>query len=145
MGVIPRFMMDREWNHPDIGETVVTESMHARKQVMIDRAQAFVSLPGGTGTLEEITECLSFKRLGLHNDPVALANWDGFYDPFIEQLDRTITGGFLAEGFRGMFESFADLEGMLRSAAISALRRDSHANSVTRADLLSSTPERLQP
>ncbi len=113
VGIIPRFMMELEWNHPHIGETVVTTTMHERKQIMIDRADAFVTLPGGTGTLEEVTECLSFKRLGLHNKPVALANWGGYYDPLIEQLNRTIDDGFLAEGFRGMFESFSDLEGLL--------------------------------
>lgn len=113
IGVIPRFMMDREWNHPHIGETIVTENMHTRKQRMLDRGHVFVTLPGGTGTLEEVSECLSFKRLGLHDRPVIFANWKGFYDPFIEQLDRILAEGYLGEGFEGLYQSCPDLDSLL--------------------------------
>lgn len=113
IGVIPRFMMDREWNHPHIGETIVTENMHTRKQRMLDRGHVFVTLPGGTGTLEEVSECLSFKRLGLHDRPVIFANWKGFYDPFIEQLDRILSDGYLGDGFEGMYQSCSDNASLL--------------------------------
>jgi len=113
VGVIPEFMMEREWNHPHIGQTVVTKSMHERKQIMLDRAHAFVTLPGGTGTLEEVTECLSFKRLGLHEKPIAFANWSGYFDPLLDQLERTMREGFLDGAYRGMHESFESLDDLL--------------------------------
>ncbi|MCA8960163.1 MAG: TIGR00730 family Rossman fold protein [Planctomycetes bacterium] len=103
LGVIPRFMMEREWNHPHIGETITTETMQERKLRMLGSADVVVCLPGGTGTLEEIAECLSLKRLGLHAKPIAFVNWRGFFDPLVEQIERFHTGGFLGDGFRGMF------------------------------------------
>jgi len=113
VGVIPGFMKEREWNHPDITETHVVDGMHERKQRMIDLADGFVALPGGSGTIEELTECISLRRLGLHHAPIIVANWKGFYQPLLDQFQAVFDGQFLEPEFRGLWQSAEDLAGLL--------------------------------
>ena len=98
-GVIPRFMVDREWGRVE-GEagvqTVVVESMHDRKALMADRAEAFLALPGGLGTLEELFEVWTWQTLLLHRKPVGLLNLGGFWDPLVEMMHRIADAGFMA-------------------------------------------------
>ena len=96
-GVIPRFMVEREWaRNPQPGvEVHVVESMHERKARMAARADAFVVLPGGLGTLEEMFEIWTWSTLGLHHKPIALLNHDGFWDPLLAMLHRIADGGFV--------------------------------------------------
>jgi uncharacterized protein (TIGR00730 family) len=100
IGVIPRALVDLEVAHAGLTELVVVESMHARKAVIAERADAFVALPGGLGTLEEFCEALTWSQLGLHRNPMGLLNTDGFYDPFIELMDRMTGEGFIRPGHR---------------------------------------------
>lgn len=97
-GIIPEFLMRQE-RTPDamdqIDDFIVTQDMHTRKQLMFERADAFITLPGGIGTLEEVVEMMTWAQLGRHNKPIALANLSGFWNPFITLIDHMAEGGFL--------------------------------------------------
>mgnify|MGYP006285741825 CR=1 FL=1 len=89
-GVIPRHLMSREIAHAGLTELIEVETMHERKAMMIDRADGFVALPGGLGTLEEISEVLSWAQMGLHRKPIGLLNTADFYDPFVTFFDHLV-------------------------------------------------------
>lgn len=96
-GVIPRFMVEREWarvHQPGV-ELHVVETMHERKARMTERADAFLVLPGGLGTLEELFEVWTWRTLGLHRKPLGLLDIGGFFDPLVEMLERTVASGFV--------------------------------------------------
>ena len=95
VGVIPEFMLDYEIAHNQLTELHVVTSMHQRKAMMADRACAFVALPGGLGTFEEILEIATWGQLNQHQKPMMLYNVNGFYDALIMQLDRAVEDGFL--------------------------------------------------
>ena len=97
IGVIPEALMQREVGHSRLTELLVVRSMHERKQAMAERADAFVALPGGIGTLEELYEVWSWQQLGYHDKPVALLNVDGYYDPLIEFMGQSVRRGFVSE------------------------------------------------
>ena len=88
IGVIPDFLADKELAHLGCTELHVVKSMHERKLLMVDRADGFIAMPGGYGTLEELFEVLTWGQLGLHQKPVALLNVDGYYDHLLLALDR---------------------------------------------------------
>jgi uncharacterized protein (TIGR00730 family) len=96
VGVIPSFLLKREAGHPALTETVVVETMHQRKLQMFERADAFVVLPGGIGTLEEFFEVLSWRTLGLHNKPIAILDLDGYWAPLAALLKGVVEGGYAA-------------------------------------------------
>lgn len=89
-GVIPRFMVEQGWNNPRSTETIVTETMHERKATICDICDAMVALPGGIGTFEELLECLTWKQLGLHSNPVVILNVDGYYDRLLSCIDLMV-------------------------------------------------------
>ncbi len=96
-GVIPRFMVEREWgrlHQPGVSMHVV-DTMHERKAMMAERAEAFLTLPGGLGTLEGLFEVWTWQTLGLHAKPVGLLNADGFWDPVVAMLGRLADNGFM--------------------------------------------------
>ena len=95
IGIIPQFLMDREVGHRNITQLEVVQSMHQRKQRMADLSQAFIALPGGWGTLEELAEILTWRQLGLIPHPVVLLNINGFYDPLVAQLNLMFEEGFV--------------------------------------------------
>jgi uncharacterized protein (TIGR00730 family) len=95
IGVIPRFLMDREVGHAGLTSLEVVTSMHERKKRMADLADAIVAIPGGWGTLEELAEILTWKQLGLISQPVGLLNVNGFFDPLLDQMERMVREGFL--------------------------------------------------
>jgi len=97
-GIIPDFLGAREMMLNDVDELIVVESMHVRKQLMFDRADAFVALPGGIGTLEELVEQLTWSQLGRHAKPIVVANIGGFWDPFLNLLDHMKRETFIREG-----------------------------------------------
>lgn len=97
IGVMPKFMIDLEWAHPGCTELIVTETMHERKAKLIENVDAVVALPGGSGTLEELIETMTLKRLGKFLQPIILVNIDGFYNPLIEQYNRCIDENFMDE------------------------------------------------
>jgi uncharacterized protein (TIGR00730 family) len=94
-GIIPRFLQSRERPFDDLTETIVTEDMHQRKMLMFEHADAFVALPGGVGTLEELIEQMTWAQLGRHQKPVLLANIDGFWDALCELLAQMRSERFI--------------------------------------------------
>lgn len=95
VGVIPQSLMKRELGHQGLDELHVVDTMHQRKQLMAQRSDAFLALPGGIGTFEELFEVWTWRQLGYHDKPVALLNVDGYYDPLIDFLDQATTQGFI--------------------------------------------------
>ena len=100
VGVIPQSLMQRELGHSGLNELHVVETMHERKQMMAERSDAFLALPGGIGTFEELFEVWTWRQLGYHDKPVALLNVDGYYDKLIEFLNQTERQGFVASAQR---------------------------------------------
>ena len=97
-GVIPRFLIDMEATESELqrlDELIVTEDMHERKHIMFERSDAFVALPGGIGTLEELIEIMTWGQLGRHQKPVAIANIGGFWDPLSSLLDHMRGQGYI--------------------------------------------------
>src|ERR1700745_526311 len=94
-GVIPEFLVNREHMLVRVQERIITPDMHERKRVMFERADAFVALPGGVGTLEALVEQLTWAQLGRHKKPILLANIAGFWDPLCELIDHMNALGFL--------------------------------------------------
>lgn len=95
IGVIPDFLEKKELAHKGLTELIIVSSMHERKQKMADLSDAFVALPGGIGTLEELCEILTWAQLGLHSKPFGLLNTAGYYDAFIQFFDHMVAEGFL--------------------------------------------------
>lgn len=108
IGVIPRALMDRELGHGGVTELRVVDSMHERKATMADLADAFVALPGGIGTLEELAEVLTWTQLGLHDKPVGLLDVEGYFDPLVAFLDRAEAEGFMRAEHRQILLSDDD-------------------------------------
>lgn len=95
VGVIPQALVDKEVAHRGLTELRIVESMHQRKALMADLADAFIAMPGGFGTLEEFCEMLTWLQLGLHIKPCGLLNIEGFYDPLLALFDRAVADRFL--------------------------------------------------
>lgn len=96
-GVLPQFMHDLEMGHGSVSKMHVVACMQARLQKMLDHSQAFVALPGGCGTLEELFFVLTRKRLGLHAGPIVIVNVRGYFDPCLEMLERCVSERFMDE------------------------------------------------
>lgn len=97
VGVIPRTLMEREVGHGGLHEQHVVETMHQRKQMMAERADVFVALPGGIGTLEELYEVWTWRQLGYHDCPIGLLNVDGYYDQLLAFMRHSVAQGFLGD------------------------------------------------
>ena len=113
IGVIPEQLERKELAQKGLTELHVVGSMHERKALMAERADAFVALPGGYGTLEEFFEVLTWAQLGFHPKPVALMNTLGFFDPMYALLDHMVTEGFVRPQHRGMVLSADAPESLL--------------------------------
>ena len=94
IGIIPRYMQELEWGHTGITELHEVENMHQRKMQMMQQSEGIVALPGGTGTLEELLEAITWKRLGLVTSPIIIVNIKSYYDPLIAMLERSIDENF---------------------------------------------------
>jgi hypothetical protein len=105
IGVIPRALVEKEIAHRGLSELCVVESMHERKALMAERADAFLALPGGFGTLEEIFEALAWRQLRIHRKPCGLLNVEGYYDGLLAMLDHAVAEGFLRSENRGLIVS----------------------------------------
>jgi uncharacterized protein (TIGR00730 family) len=95
VGIIPEFLKVQERLFADADEVIVTADMHERKRLMFERADAFVALPGGIGTMEEVVEQLTWAQLGRHRKPILFANVAGFWDPMLVMFDHLLKVGFL--------------------------------------------------
>ena len=100
IGVIPRALVEREIAHPSLTELHVVETMHERKALMSELADAFVALPGGMGTLDELAEAFTWGQLGIHAKPCGLLDVDGFFEHLLAFLDRAVADGFLQREHR---------------------------------------------
>jgi hypothetical protein len=94
-GVIPHALVSREIAHPGLTHLIEVSSMHERKAEMANRAEAFLVLPGGLGTLDELCEILTWTLLGIHQKPIVLINIADYWNPFLAMLDAAVTAGFL--------------------------------------------------
>src|ERR1700733_7978467 len=94
-GILPRFMADLEWGHTGLSELELVEDMRIRKHLMLTRSQAAIALPGGSGTLEELLEAITLKRLGLYLNPILLVNTRSFFTPLLEVLQRAVDEHFM--------------------------------------------------
>eukprot|EP00873_Tetraselmis_striata_P045718 jgi/Tetstr1/465982/TSEL_010573.t1 len=113
LGVIPRFLEEREVMMQTVSDLVVTDDMHERKRIMFDRADAFVALPGGIGTLEELVEVLTWGQLGRHRKPVALADINGFWRPLVTLLEHMREEAFIRPGFEIAYHVCPTVDGIL--------------------------------
>ena len=102
-GIIPAFLSGKERMLHDVDELIVTQNMHERKMLMYERSDAFVALPGGIGTLEELVEQLTWSQLGRHNKPIVVANIDGFWTPFLNLLRHMKADAFIRAGLEIRF------------------------------------------
>lgn len=114
-GIIPRFLMDLEVGHGAVSELVITESMHARKAEMYERADAFVVLPGGLGTLDETIEVLTWSQLRLSTKPVVLVDVDGYWQPLLALIEHTIEAGFTRPANRDLFKVVASVDAVFEA------------------------------
>ena len=112
-GVIPRDLADLEIAHRGLSELLVVDSMHARKLAMSDRAQAFIALPGGFGTLEELMEAFTWTQLGIHAKPVGVLDVAGFFGPLLRFLDSVVDAGFVHPAHRSQFLAAAEPDDLL--------------------------------
>uniref|UniRef100_A0A0E0L555 Cytokinin riboside 5'-monophosphate phosphoribohydrolase n=1 Tax=Oryza punctata TaxID=4537 RepID=A0A0E0L555_ORYPU len=105
VGVIPRALMAVEISGESVGEVIVVQDMHERKAEMARRSEAFIALPGGYGTMEELLEMITWCQLGIHDKPVGLLNVDGYYDPLLALFDKGEAEGFINSDCRQIFVS----------------------------------------
>ncbi|XP_015692680.2 probable cytokinin riboside 5'-monophosphate phosphoribohydrolase LOGL7 [Oryza brachyantha] len=105
VGVIPRALMAVEISGESVGEVIVVSDMHERKAEMARRSDAFIALPGGYGTMEELLEMITWCQLGIHDKPVGLLNVDGYYDPLLALFDKGEAEGFINSDCRQIFVS----------------------------------------
>lgn len=117
IGVIPEALEAREITHPELTELHVVESMHARKQTMVDLADGFVALPGGLGTVEEIFEVLTWAQLGFHKHPCGFLNVDGYYDDLTAFLDHAVSEEFVKPTHREIAIAESSPEALLDAFA----------------------------
>ncbi|HEY3455006.1 MAG TPA: TIGR00730 family Rossman fold protein [Bryobacteraceae bacterium] len=113
IGVMPRALVEKEIAHRGLTELCIVESMHERKALMADLAEAFIGLPGGFGTWEEFCEVLTWSQLGLHRKACALLNVNGYYDPLLAMVDRAQQEGFLRDVHRELVLTDTDPERLL--------------------------------
>lgn len=116
LGVMPEFLRSREILYDDV-ETVVVESMHQRKQIMFDQADAFAVFPGGIGTLEEVIELMSWRRLGLHEKPIVFYSPDGFWEPLFALLRHTVAQSLTPAVFLDSFRAVDTVDAILPTLA----------------------------
>ncbi len=130
IGVIPKALVEKEWANPSCTELHVVDTMHERKRLMAEHADAFLALPGGIGTFEEFFEVWTWRQLGYHDKPVGLLNVAGYYDGMMQFLQDTVRQQFMSSWQMDMIRMASDLEQLLpelvQSAGLSpAVRLDS--------------------
>jgi uncharacterized protein (TIGR00730 family) len=116
-GVIPQRLVARELAHPGVTELRVVGTLHERKAAMAGLADAFIALPGGLGTLEELAEVMSWAQLQLHAKPIGLLAVDDYWRSLLDWLDHAVDEGFLAPAHRGLLLDAPDLDGLLAAFA----------------------------
>ena len=113
-GIIPDFLRAREVAHPGVTDLQVTDTMHRRKALMFEQADAFITLPGGLGTLDETVEIITWRQLGLHDRPLLVANINGWATALLALLNSFVTDGFTDASSRALYEVMPDVPAILR-------------------------------
>ena len=117
LGIIPGHLHDREVAHPGVSELMVVDTMHERKQLMAEHADAFVVLPGGYGTLDEMFEIITWRQLGLHDKPLVLVDLFGYWAPLAQLLDTIIETGFAQPECRQLYRTVTSVAEILPALA----------------------------
>ena len=115
IGVIPKALVEKEWAHQGCTELYVVETMHDRKRIMAEHADAFLALPGGIGTLEELFEVWTWRQLGYHDKPVGLLNMGGYYDHLIAFLNSAAKDGFMNDHLMDLVRVDSEAEPLLKA------------------------------
>jgi uncharacterized protein (TIGR00730 family) len=113
VGVIPRALVEKEWAKLDCTELHVVDNMHDRKRMMTERADAFLALPGGIGTFEELFEAWTWRQLGYHDKPLGLLNMDGYYEPLLAFLQSSVQHGFMSDWQMDLLRVGSDIATLL--------------------------------
>lgn len=104
-GIIPRFMLDNGWGHSGLTDLIVVDTMHDRKRKMIECSDAFIALPGGYGTLEELLETITWRQLKLHKKPVVIVNLNNFFDDLLNQFGKCMKDNFMDSNLKSAWIS----------------------------------------
>ena len=124
IGVIPQALVDKEQAHHDCSELHIVDSMHERKRIMAEHADAFLALPGGIGTFEEFFEVWTWRQLGYHNKPIGLLNVNGYYDSLLAFLQSSVHAGFMSSGLLTLITEATEaerlLENLVKNAGLTA-------------------------
>lgn len=127
LGIIPHALVKREWAHTGCSELRVVDTMHERKRLMAESADAFLALPGGIGTYEELFEAWTWRQLGYHDKPVGLLNTAGFYDGLLDFLASSVNQGFMGSGQMALLQVDDDphrlLPALVQAAGLPAVNR----------------------
>ncbi|WP_342720217.1 TIGR00730 family Rossman fold protein [Acidovorax sp. FHTAMBA] len=115
VGVIPQALVDKELANRQCDELHIVQTMHERKALMAERSDAFLALPGGIGTFEELFEVWTWRQLGYHDKPLGLLNVAGYYDGLMGFLNHSVASGFMGEWQMGLLHTDADAEALLRT------------------------------
>lgn len=114
VGVIPKALVEKEWAHHGCTELHIVDSMHDRKRIMAEKADAFLALPGGIGTLEEFFEVWTWRQLGYHHKPVGLLNLDGYYDGLLAFLASAVGNGFMSDALMKLIQTGTEVTPLLQ-------------------------------
>lgn len=126
-GIIPEFLSAREKMLREVDELIVTGSMHERKQMMFDKSDAFVALPGGIGTLEELVEQITWSQLGQHSKPLVLVNIEAFWQPLLSLIERMREQAFIREGLQVNLDIVSSVDEVLPTISGLATKQDEMA------------------
>jgi uncharacterized protein (TIGR00730 family) len=113
IGVIPQALVEKEWAHHGCTELHIVDNMHARKRMMAERADAFLALPGGIGTFEELFEVWTWRQLGYHDKPIGILNVAGYYDLLLQFLQQSVDQQFLGDWQMDLVQASAHVEPLL--------------------------------
>ncbi|MEN9919362.1 MAG: hypothetical protein RL662_1798 [Bacteroidota bacterium] len=113
IGILPRFLAEKELEHKSLTEIILVETMHERKALMSDLSDGFIALPGGFGTMEELFEMLTWAQLSLHKKPIAILNVNGYYDSLIDLINNMLDNGFMKQEYRDLLIVNEDIDILL--------------------------------
>lgn len=114
-GIMPKFMDEVEWGHPGVSDFEYTDTMHERKAKFLHGIDGIVALPGGTGTLEELLEAITLKRLGLFTKPIVILNTGGYYNPLKEMLEKAVAHKFMNKIHLNMWQFVSEPEEVINA------------------------------
>lgn len=114
VGIIPRALVEREWAHEGCDELHIVDTMHERKRMMMERADAFVALPGGIGTFEELFEVWAWRQLGYHDKPIGILSSQGYYTRMMQFMQQVVEEGFMGDWQMDLVQTSEEAAALLR-------------------------------